>query len=317
MITLALNAAAHAITPQQLRCEYRVNPLGIDELKPRLSWTLASNQPADRQTAYQIVVTAGNQTLWDTGKLASDDTTGIVYNGKPLTTGMRCEWKVKAWDKDDKESAWSQPAFWTMGLLQASDWKAEWIGYDKTRRLIDLPDAPLDGAKWIWHAADSQPTVPACYRLFVSELKLPAIKKAELFALGDNYKVVINTHLVTSGSSCTQTKQTDVTAVLRPGDNSIRVEVWNAVEGRPAFLAKLVITTADGKTITHVTDNSWKSINQPGPNWHDRPLDIKNWPAAAVLGDYGIAPWGRAKIETLFLPPPAYLRTAFRADKAI
>ncbi len=30
----------------QLRCEYLVNPLGIDVVKPRLSWVLQSGAPA-------------------------------------------------------------------------------------------------------------------------------------------------------------------------------------------------------------------------------------------------------------------------------
>jgi len=320
-LTFSFAAAASAITPQYLRCEYRVNPLGIDETRPRLSWTLVSDQPNDKQTAYQVVVTSVGETLWDSGKVASDETTAIVYAGKPLRSGQRCEWKVKVWDKDGKESAWSEPAFWTMGLLQPSDWKAEWIGYDKARQNIELPEADLNPAKWIWQAADPPLNAAVGHRLFVSSFKLPAdakIARAELFAIGDNnYKVVVNTHLVASGSEWKVVKATDITPHVRPGDNSVRAEVWNATEGPAGLLVKIVVQLANGQTITHVTDGTWKSAKQPGANWHNRPLDTRDWPAVKVLGDYGMPPWGKAKLETVFLPPVPHLRGQFRADKPI
>jgi alpha-L-rhamnosidase len=314
-------AAASALTPQQLRCEYRVNPLGIDETKPRLSWTLASDKTDERQSAYQVVVTTPQGECWDSGKVESDETTAIVYAGKALTSGMRCSWKVRVWDKDDKPSAWSDAATWTMGLLQASDWKAEWIGYDKARQSMNMPDADLSPAKWIWQAADKPLHAPAGHRLFVSSFTLPAdakVAKAELLAVGDNnYKVVINTHLVTSGSEWKTAKLTDITPQVHGGDNSVRAEVWNATEGPAGLLVKIVVTLADGKTITHVTDSTWKSAKDPGANWHNRKLDTKDWPAARVLGDYGMEPWGKAKLETVFLPPVSYLHTKFRVDKPV
>ena len=61
-----------------LRCEYAVNPLGIDTPKPRLSWALISDKRGSKQTAYQIEVAsseeglrAGKIDLWDSGKVAS------------------------------------------------------------------------------------------------------------------------------------------------------------------------------------------------------------------------------------------------------
>lgn len=117
-----------------LRCEYRVNPLGIDTVEPRLSWILESKQRAWAQSAYQISVASseGNLvqdkgTLWDSGKVTSDQSNQVVYKGKPLQSRMRCYWKVRVWDKDGRVSAWSEPAFWTVGLLELEDWQAQWI----------------------------------------------------------------------------------------------------------------------------------------------------------------------------------------------
>ena len=72
-------AAEASLTPGQLRCEYLVNPPGIDETRPRLSWVVESGQRGQRQTAYQILVASDEARLrkdqgdlWDTGKVASD-----------------------------------------------------------------------------------------------------------------------------------------------------------------------------------------------------------------------------------------------------
>ena len=59
-----------------LTCEYRVNPLGIDVLQPRLSWQMQSDQRGAHQTAYQIRVApsetsleSGRDLLWDSGRV--------------------------------------------------------------------------------------------------------------------------------------------------------------------------------------------------------------------------------------------------------
>ena len=120
-----------------LRCEYRVNPRGIDVAAPRLSWILKSNERSQRQSHYRILVASSEEILrtdrgdlWDSGKVVSGRTTQIVYDGKPLESGMVCCWKVKVWDGDNKPAQWSKQAIWSMGLLKTSDWQAEWIGLD-------------------------------------------------------------------------------------------------------------------------------------------------------------------------------------------
>src|SRR5271157_3004725 len=79
-----------------LRCEYLVNPLGIDVEKPRLSWVLASGPRGHGQSAYQILVASSPEKLqrndgdlWNSGKVGSSQTTFVVYSGRPLPSGMR------------------------------------------------------------------------------------------------------------------------------------------------------------------------------------------------------------------------------------
>ncbi len=136
-----------AVEIQHLRCEYLVNPLGIDAV-PRLSWEIgASNERGVKQVAYQILVASseeqlkkGKGDLWDSGKVASDQQNQIAYAGKPLSSKMRCHWKVKVWVSKGatgfwkfgktSSSEWSDPAYWTMGLLTPNAWKAKWIGLE-------------------------------------------------------------------------------------------------------------------------------------------------------------------------------------------
>ena len=99
-----------------LRCEYRAEPLAIDTPQPRLSWRLASGERDQAQTAYQVVVatapeelTERRADLWDSGKVASSQSIHIDYGGKPLRSGQRVCWKVRAWDKQGRVSAWSPP----------------------------------------------------------------------------------------------------------------------------------------------------------------------------------------------------------------
>jgi alpha-L-rhamnosidase len=137
----AILVAATAVggaEPIALRCEYHANPIGIDTAQPRLSWKLESDQRAQMQTAYRILVASSQEALakdvgdlWDSEKVELDQSIQVVYQGKPLVSCQQYHWKVMVWDQDNKPSAWSAPAIWLMGLLNPSDWKANWIGYDQ------------------------------------------------------------------------------------------------------------------------------------------------------------------------------------------
>ena len=110
-----------------------MNPLGMDAAHPRLSWMITSDQRNVRQTAYQILVASSPKLLaenkpdlWDTGKILSDETTQIAYQGQPLQSRQTCYWKVQVWDQSDHSTS-SDATEWTMGLLDPKDWTAKWI----------------------------------------------------------------------------------------------------------------------------------------------------------------------------------------------
>src|SRR5258707_540261 len=118
--------AVAALAPANLRVEWLPEPLAVEAEKPRLSWRVEESDVAVRgqvQTAYRVIVAASAEALskdagdlWDSGKVASGETLNIEYSGKPLASGRACFWKMKVWDKDGVESAWSPAARWAMGL---------------------------------------------------------------------------------------------------------------------------------------------------------------------------------------------------------
>jgi len=130
----AFGAQPGSLASEGLRCEYLVNPLGVEEASPRLTWIVTSVRRAEVQSAYQVLVSSTPELLaqdkgdlWNSGRVESNQTAHIEYDGAALPSRQACYWKVRAWDRDGREGAWSKPAVWEMGLLAPTDWTAEWI----------------------------------------------------------------------------------------------------------------------------------------------------------------------------------------------
>ncbi|MHA1915016.1 MAG: glycoside hydrolase family 78 protein, partial [Promethearchaeota archaeon] len=120
--------------PFDLRCEYLTNPIEIDIPNPRFSWILEHEQKNQSQSAYQIIVSSkellSNKEegdIWDSGRVISQTSVNIEYNGTPLTSNNTYYWRVKWWDKIDSESSFSEISSFGMALLEKSEWKANWI----------------------------------------------------------------------------------------------------------------------------------------------------------------------------------------------
>jgi len=129
-----ISACDAALISTSPRCEYLTDPRGVATLQPRLSWVVESTQRGEKQTAYQILVAStpallaqDKGDLWDTGKVQSDETIQIAYAGSKLASRSQCYWKVRSWDKEGQPGAWTKPASWTIGLMEATDWAAKWI----------------------------------------------------------------------------------------------------------------------------------------------------------------------------------------------
>ena len=123
------------ITPSKLTCEYLKNPAVVDVLQPRLAWINIADEGerGQTQTAWQVRVATSKTglekpDLWDSGKTESDQSNRINYAGKSLKSRTECYWQVRVWDKNGEVSAWSEPAFWRMGIMNQNEWTAKWIG---------------------------------------------------------------------------------------------------------------------------------------------------------------------------------------------
>jgi len=221
----------------QLRCEYRTDPLGIDVLQPRLSWVLESDARGQKQTAYRILVassekalTANQGDLWDSGKVASDETIGAKYAGKPLASMQQCFWKVQIWDGNGKPSVWSAPAQWSMGLLQPQDWKAQWVGCDVAIEPSLIP-AEFQTAKWIGPAdmktGNAQP-VEFGYRTTVQVPDKTKIQSASCYMAGDNKaRLYVNGKAAGSEVGFSSAQKVDCISLLQSGLNTLAFTVVN------------------------------------------------------------------------------------------
>jgi alpha-L-rhamnosidase len=273
VFTTTNSMAVGDLRVQQLRCEYAADPLGIDVPQPRLSWVLESRQRGQMQTAYRILVAssadalrANQGDLWDTGKVKSDQSVQVVYAGRPLVSRQRCFWKVLAWDKEGQVSAFSPPASWEMGLLNPSDWEAEWIGLTP-----DPADQLLPGACPFFRKTIDVPKKISQARLYATALGV-----YEFHINGQRVGRDIFTPGWTDYQKRVQYQTYDVTALLHAGRNALGLilgDGWYAghvgASGRnrygkmPLALGQIILDYSDGSTETIVTDASWKATFGP------------------------------------------------------
>ncbi|HLK13733.1 MAG TPA: alpha-L-rhamnosidase N-terminal domain-containing protein, partial [Fimbriimonadaceae bacterium] len=303
LCTLLLAAAGGALTPDHLRCEYRVDPLGIDAPKPRLSWIVTSKQPNERQSAYEIhvsrrldILKGGSGEVWNSGKVSSDETVGVEYGGAPLGVGDRLYWTVTVWDAEGRASATSKPATWEIGTNRAT-WQGQWI---------------------------SKASIPCPYFRKEFSSRGP-VTRARLYATARGlYRVSIDGKPVGKGEltpgwsdfNKRATYQTyDVTDMVKPGKHAIGMRLgtgwfsghvaWrDSVYGKyPLGMAMLEIDYADGRAGDFVrTDGSWKAGAGPvktsdllmgeecdarvSVNGWDKPgFDDSQWSAPDVTAD--------------------------------
>ncbi len=257
-----------------LRCEYLKNPLGIDSAEPRLSWIFESNRRGQKQTAYRILVASTKYNLerdkgdlWDTGKVANDRSTQVVYDGLALRSRMRCFWKVCVWDMDDNVTRFSEPAVWTTGLRDDYDWKGKWIamklGEDPAKKKELEPGPP---PPWFRKTFTLDKPVKRAV-VYVTARGL-----FELHANGKRVGEDVFAPEWTDYSKRIQYRTYDVTSLLREGENAIGAVVgdgwysgyvgWRRVRGYYGFqnslLLQLEVEFADGTTRMIITDEGWK-----------------------------------------------------------
>mgnify|MGYP006284206501 FL=1 len=265
-----MNASQSNLTPAALTCEHLHDPLGLTEPKPRLSWILESDRRAQKQTAYQILVSERPEdlarnvgTLWDTGRVPSDRTVDLVYAGRPLRSGQRCVWKVRVWDAQGVASPYSEPAMWQMGFLDPEEWQAAWIGIE-TEPVTELKMKPAAYLRspFTLQAPVTRATLYATARgVYRPYLNGERVGRTELAPGWTDYRRRI------------QVQAYDVTEQIQAGDNVLGFllgEGWysgylgfkgthNYYGDRPKVLSQLEIVYEDGTIDRLVTDETWKA----------------------------------------------------------
>ena len=277
------------IWPVRLRCEYRSDPLGIDETTPRLSWALEAEGRGQSQSAYRILVAfnegdleAEENLLWDSGRVESSRSVGIEYEGEALRSGSRCVWKVCAWDEAGNPSLYSDPAVFELGLLKSSDWEGVWI------TLGEGPQEDFEPPTGDKYDDVGPGLVPSPYLRKEFRLEKP-VHKARLYTTARGvYEPYVNGERVgkdvlapgwTDYRKRIQYQTYDVTGLLAEGRNALGAVLgdgWYAgfvgfdpkhrgahYGSRALLLAQLEVEYEDSTAQTIVSDSSWKSSTGP------------------------------------------------------
>ncbi|HEX8523854.1 MAG TPA: family 78 glycoside hydrolase catalytic domain [Tepidisphaeraceae bacterium] len=317
-LLLLHGVALASLKATDLRCEGRVEPLGIDVPMPVLSWALESDRRGDDQSAYQILVASSPEPLsqnrgdlWDSGKIASSESIGVEYRGKPLRAGQRAYWRVRVWDREGKESSDSAATWWELGL-PADQWRATWIARPRAK--------PLNEAEMF----NDDPN-PLLRKSFSLEKE---VRRARVYVSGlGYYELRINGQRVgdrvldpgwTNYGQRVLYSTYDVTKQLQRGDNAIGIMLGNGwynplplrlwghlnlrehlVVGEPRAIVQLHVEFSDGTSQTIASDQSWKCGDGPivrnsvylgetydarreVPGWDRVGFDDSGWTTAAV-----------------------------------
>jgi alpha-L-rhamnosidase len=323
----AENVAA-ALQPVDLRCALRVNPLGIGDSNPRLSWRLQSDGSlrGETESAYEIRVgsVAGLADLWDSGKVMSGASVDVLYAGAPLASGKKCFWQVRVYDGSNNVSPWSAMANWSMGLLAPTNWTAEWIGYDAAYMLTlqQTADNALyntAGLNWISYSGQS-----AQGNVSQSSLRknivLPAgqtITNAVVALYADNFcSVFVNGQQMTNAAMrWDATARINVTPWLHPGTNTLALAATNSDAQQTAkVMGRLVVQFASGSISNIPVDASWKAAQWPPANWTATNFNDSGW---ATPNSSGGSPWGTPVLNDVARVPAPYLRKGFSVGAAV
>ena len=283
---------------------------------PTFSWKLPVG--TERQTSYQIEVrdVLAGKTVWDSGWVESDQSVFVPYGGAPLMSRQQLSWRVRFRDQDGKDSDWSAPAHFEMGLLTSKDWNSQWI----------RPAADVDS---------DEETVAYLRREFPVSNK---IERARLYVTARGlYEVYLNGEKVgndaftpgwTSYANRIDTQTYDVTAQLKQGENALGAMLgygWYAgrigwqnqrnIYGKvPELLLQLEITFEDGRVQTIASDDAWQATldgpilassiydgetydaRKAMPGWNETGFDDSNWGNVAT----------NAELETTSLTPKPF-----------
>ena len=267
-------------------------PIGVQLAEVRLSWRLETATRGTMQSAYQIQVAssagnlkAGNFDLWDSGRIASDQSFDIVYRGKPLASRQRAHWQVKVWDNHQRVAA-SAPAFWEMGLLSPSDWTGTWLAAEDAEMREDREV----GLTWL---GGDRPEGKGT-RQFRFNFTLDADAEATLITIANGgYKLFIDGNPIAlplhlSIAFGPQGTVSNVVA-LKAGKHTLgfSLDEWDSLatfRGFTTFNCAAMVRAklADGRIVRIDNSGTRTSTDKPD-DWASATFDDRAWPLAAPV----------------------------------
>jgi alpha-L-rhamnosidase len=334
----AVTTSAQSGKPKSLECESLSTPLGMDAKQPLLSWKLQDSRPGARQTAYQIQVASsaaslqtGKPDIWDSGRIESNNSIGVSYQGPALAPSKRYFWRVIAWDRDGRQYPASDATWWETGLLDQGNWKAKWIGLEEPERRA----VRESGAAWITNAETDVPkNVERTEHDFRFHFALSQpVRRSTLYVTGqDSAGAWINGKPVLVAPSLppwrefpwkTYTIQ-DVTQALQNGKNLLAIEVVHYAGrhdvnvSQTPMNAVLYVETADGTVeVFKSGSEGWRATLDASGNWQAPEFSDASWKEAIPYA----APQSEDRPEPLGNPWPTgavkSLRRPFEVNKPV
>lgn len=290
-----------AVFVDDLRVENLTNPMGLDVRQPRLSWKIRSAEKNVMQQSYRILVASTLEKLaedkgdiWDSGVVSDEQSIWVPYAGKELKDNQRCYWKVQL-GTTVGETAWSEPASWSMGLFIENHWRGRWIGLDKAMPWESETQWSRLGARYVRHEfvtgkSVKQATLHICglglYEAYINGAK---VGNDVLTPAPTDYRktLLYNTY--------------DVTDLLTDSANAIGVTLGNGRFyhmrqnfkpykapnfGYPKVRANLIIEfEGGGRQVVVTDDRTWK-LTADGPIRSNNEYDGEEYDARKELGEW-------------------------------
>jgi len=297
----SLAKAQNKISVTNLQCEMLNNPEGIDVTQPRLSWQIKSDANDVKQTAYQILVASTLENLnsdkgdlWDSGKVASDASVNVVYNGKKLGDRQNAFWKVTVFtNKGEIKSI--ENAHFSIGILTYADWKStRWIGYEKLSKDDSVSQYSRLSARYLRKEITLKRQVKSA-KVYIIGMGL-----YELYINGVKIGNQVLAPVPTDYTKNVKYNVFDVTSQLKEGKNMLGTILGNGrffamrqdykpykikSFGFPKMALQLFVEYTDGSNEVIRTDDSWKlttdgpilSNNEYDGEEYDARKEMKGW----------------------------------------
>jgi hypothetical protein len=317
LIFLISSCHSKSVEIYETKCGNLETPVGVSKERLKFSWKLKSEKQDVLQTVYQIIVAddlnklnSEEGLLWNSGKVESDASIQVAYEGKALVSAKKYFWKVKVWDNEGVESDWSDPTYFVTALFNEKDWSnAKWLVYEEMpeslRMVPGIHGLRRDFNESVGKHGQKRYVTPYFRKEFALTKKIKnafvAVSGLGHYELSLNGEKVSNRFLAPGWTNYDKTclyNMYEVTDQLQKGENALGALVGNGfyninteryikfaiTYGSPTLICKLKIEYEDGSEEVIVSDDTWKTEKSPitftsifGGEDYDANLEQEGW----------------------------------------